>query len=229
MNNPLSRCFVIIPAAGTGTRFGGETPKQYLELRGKPLLMHAIDRFLSCEEVEKIVVAAAPDQHETLRRMIDPARVSIVEGGAARSESVRNAVEHARMKYAKLVAIHDAVRPAFSTTLFRELLLEAEIHGGAIATRSIVETVHRVKLGKIVATEDRATLARALTPQCFRIEDLMRAYAESSDIGGATDEAALVARVSTVRVLEGETMNIKVTTPDDLELLDRHYEEWSNW
>lgn len=226
MNADSTRCFVIIPAAGTGSRFGGDTPKQYLELRGKPLLMHSIDRFLSCDEVEQIVIAATPDQHDRLRSMVDPAGVAIVEGGATRAESVRNGVEYAKAHGARLVAIHDAVRPAFSMTLFRELLLEAEIHGGAIATRPIVETVHRVELGKIVATEDRTALARALTPQCFRIDDLMRAYATAPDIGSATDEAALVAKVATVRVLEGEVMNIKVTTPADLELLDRHYEEW---
>lgn len=225
------KCFVIIPAAGSGIRFGSATPKQFMQLHGRPLIAHAIDRFLAHQQVELVVVAVAPGQSPEMDSLLGPAlrdRVTIVAGGTTRARSVRNALSSiSSSPSAELIAVHDAVRPFFSNATFETLLREAATAGGAIPVLPIVETVHKVEESKIVRTEDRASLVRAQTPQCFRTEVLIRAFRSFED-DSASDEAALVVRSGgVVKVVEGDVHNIKITTPQDLELAEKNFEEWS--
>jgi len=224
------KCVVIIPAAGSGVRFGGQIPKQYLLLRGRPLILHTIERFLAQPRVASVVVAAAADQFPHLEAMLSANQresVSLVEGGATRAESVRNALVAAEQAGTALVAVHDAVRPFFSGSTFERLLDEASSEGGAISVLPIVETVHRVDDSRIVRTEDRSSLVRAQTPQCFRLEVLLRAFRNFED-DLATDEAGMVTRSGgVVSVVAGDRQNIKITTPDDLALAEKNFDEWS--
>ena len=225
------KCVVIIPAAGSGVRFGSDTPKQYLSLRGRPVIVHTIERFLAHPDVDSIVVATSGDQIPRMHALLPDAhrdRVSVVGGGQTRAESVRKALTALPSAEVELVAVHDAVRPFFSRSTFDRLLEVAAQAGGAIPMLPIVETLHRVAESTIIGSEDRSSLMRAQTPQCFRLEVLVRAFRNFED-DTATDEAGMVARSGgIVRVVEGDIQNLKITTREDLELAEKNFEDWSS-
>jgi 2-C-methyl-D-erythritol 4-phosphate cytidylyltransferase len=214
---------VIIPAAGMGTRFGGDLPKQFQPLAGKPLLLNTIERFFTTDDVTRIIVAVA---EPLLGGVKQTDRVRFVAGGETRQQSVTNAFRAAEGEF-ELVAVHDAVRPFFRIATFRALLAAARDHGASLPALPITDTVHEVRDGKIVTTLDRTHLVGAQTPQCFRYE-VLRDVLERTDTD-ATDEASLAARMGyPVRVLTGDPHNIKITRPQDLELAEQHFEEWSS-
>lgn len=206
------RTLVIIPAAGSGTRFGGDLPKQYLTLRDRTILDRVIDRFLGSDRVDEVVVAVSPDRMQAARE-----RVRFVAGGATRQESVTNAL--AASEGFELVAVHDAVRPFFPIDALPALLDAAREHGASLPALPVTDTIHVVRDGAIASTPDRAQLAAAQTPQCFRIEllrDVLARAARNGETG--TDEAGLAARYGcTVKVLPGDPRNFKITRPEDLE------------
>lgn len=205
------RTLVIIPAAGSGTRFGGELPKQYLLLRDRTILDHTIDRFLGSDLVDEVVVAVSAD-----RMQPDRERVRFVAGGATRQESVTNAL--AASDGFELVAVHDAVRPLFPLDALAALLDAARDHGASLPALPVTDTVHVTRDGAIASTLDRAQLVAAQTPQCFRVDilrDVLARAARNGDSG--TDEAGLAARYGfAVKVLPGDARNFKITTPGDL-------------
>ncbi len=225
-------CVVIIPAAGTGSRFGGEIPKQYLPLRGQPLIVRTVERFLRHSAVSAVVICVAADQIERMTEIMNSRswdRVQIVEGGETRHASVRRGVTAAAASGAELVAIHDAVRPFFRAATFDAVLAAAREAGAAIPVMPMVETIHRVEDGEILETPDRENLRRAQTPQCFRIEVLRKAMGQAAtEQFHGTDEAAVVRRYGgVVRVVYGDEVNIKITTPEDLQAADQNYAHWS--
>lgn len=215
-------CIVIIPAAGIGSRFGSEIPKQYVELDGTPILAWTIDRFLESGLVSRLIVATSaedkwwPDLFESRRWE----KVERVQGGATRQESVRAALRVAGDD--GLVAVHDAVRPYFRLETFRRLLETAEKAGAALPALPLRETVHRVVDGEVKGSPDRSELWSAQTPQCFRLELLQEVMERAWHEGATgTDEASLVARYDhPVKVVEGDVGNIKITTPDDIVLIE---------
>lgn len=205
---------VIIPAAGSGSRFGGEIPKQFLPLAGKPLLLHSVERFFLDERVDQVVVAVA---EALLANTKQTERARFVAGGATRQQSVLRALEAAGDGW-EIVAVHDAVRPFFATATFHALLDAARETGAAIPALPVPDTIHITRDGVVESTPDRATLAAAQTPQCFRYsilrEALERAVADNIE---GTDEAALATRYGhAVRVLPGDPLNFKITHADDL-------------
>jgi 2-C-methyl-D-erythritol 4-phosphate cytidylyltransferase / 2-C-methyl-D-erythritol 2,4-cyclodiphosphate synthase len=213
---------VVIPAAGSGSRFGGEIPKQFRQLAGQPVLLNTIERFFMTQEVAQIVVAVA---EPLLANVKQTDRVRFVAGGATRQDSVTNAFRAAEGAY-ELVAVHDAVRPFFRLATFRALLEAAREHGASIPVMPLTDTINEVRDGAIARTLDRTALVAAQTPQCFRYEVLRDVLEKGGS--GATDEASLAARLGyTVRVLPGDPHNIKITHPDDLALAEQHFEEWS--
>jgi 2-C-methyl-D-erythritol 4-phosphate cytidylyltransferase len=203
---------VIIPAAGSGARFGGEVPKQYLMLGGRTILDHTIDRFLACDFVDELIVAVAPD-----RMQRDRERVRFVAGGSTRQESVSNALTSA--DGFELVAVHDAVRPFFRVATVRALLDAAREYGASVPVLPVTDTIHATRDGAIVTTLDRSTLVAAQTPQCFRFAILRDVVARAERNGDAgTDEAGLAARYGfVVKVVAGDPMNFKITRAEDLE------------
>lgn len=216
---------VLIPAAGSGVRFGGDLPKQFRPLAGKPLLLHSVERFFLDERVDQIMVAVA---EPLLANVKQSERAKFVAGGATRQQSVTRALDAAGNEF-DLVAIHDAVRPFFSSELLHDLLDAAAASGAAIPALPVSDTIHIVEGGAIRSTPDRNALAAAQTPQCFRLDVLRdvltRAAAEGID---ATDEAALAARYGhRVRVLPGDPHNFKITHPEDLERAEKLLAEWS--
>jgi 2-C-methyl-D-erythritol 4-phosphate cytidylyltransferase len=211
---------VIIPAAGSGTRFGGDVPKQYRTVAGRSILQHTIDRFLGEPSVARIVVPVAAEWLERMQHELRGDRVEVVAGGATRQESVTRGLLAAEGNGFDIVAVHDAVRPFFSLETFRATVDAARRDGAALPAIRVTDTIHGVRDDLLVATLDRRDLVAAQTPQCFRPqllrEVLERAAAEGIE---GTDDAGLAARFGfTVRVVPGDEDNFKITRPEDLEL-----------
>jgi 2-C-methyl-D-erythritol 4-phosphate cytidylyltransferase len=195
----------LIPAGGSGERLGADRPKAFAVVGGRPMVEWSVDALApACSRV----VVAAPPSH---------LRPGWVEGGPSRSASVRNAVEAA--PDATVFVIHDAARPLVTSGLVRECIDALDGVDGVIAASPVSDTVHVSSSDRLIRdTPDRSTLWAAQTPQVFRADILRRALAGGDS---ATDEAALVAAVGgTVRLIEGPSDNIKVTTPTDLRLAE---------
>jgi 2-C-methyl-D-erythritol 4-phosphate cytidylyltransferase len=218
---------VIIPAAGSGSRFGGSIPKQFQPLAGKPLVQYVVERFLMTDVAR--VVVAIPEPLLTTIKQTPGDRVQFVGGGETRLQSVINAVKAAGDDY-DVVAVHDAVRPFFRFDTLARLIEAAREHGGAVPALPVTDTIHATRDGRLSATVDRSNLVAAQTPQCFRFDvlrnSLERAEREKFD---ATDEAGLAARYGySVQIVPGDPFNIKITRPEDLALAEAHFEEWSS-
>jgi 2-C-methyl-D-erythritol 4-phosphate cytidylyltransferase len=217
---------LLVPAAGLGTRMGRR--KAFLELAGKPLLFHTLDRFLPFRQrICQTILVLHPDDTavaesewgDALRRTH---RVTdIVAGGPRRQDSVRSGLMRLRPD-AHLVAIHDAVRPFVSPRAIAAAFEAAEATGAAIVATPMKPTVKRVAEGRVVATLDRNVLWCAETPQVFRRQLILDAYdaAERDGLDG-TDDAQLVEHLGRpVAIVPGPDLNIKVTTPEDLRLAE---------
>lgn len=215
----------IIPAAGTGSRFGGTMPKQFLQLAGKPILQHVIERFLNETSVSRVIVPVAEMLLASIENVSD--RVQFVAGGETRQESVARGLELAGD--ADLVVVHDAVRPLFSITIFDAVVAAAQEHGAALPVIPVSDTIHVMNGDATIAsTLDRSMLGAAQTPQAFQTEILRdilgRATAEALH---ATDEAGLAARLGyRVKAVPGDPRNIKITVPEDLEVAESYLEQW---
>lgn len=216
---------VIIPAAGTGSRFGGALPKQFQTLGGKPVIQHVIERFLLDDLVTRVVVPVAP---VLLERVKNSERVSFVAGGDTRQQSVIRALADAGE--AELIAVHDAARPLFSMAIFHAVVDAAREAGAALPVIPVADTIHVMNAdGTVAETLDRAMLGAAQTPQCFRAEILrdILARAEREGIEG-TDEAGLAARFGyRVRAVPGDPRNLKITVPEDLAIAESYLQQWS--
>jgi 2-C-methyl-D-erythritol 4-phosphate cytidylyltransferase len=215
----------LIVAAGPGSRLGAGQPKAFVELAGAPLLVHALRALTAAPAVSAAVVAAPPErvaEAEALLARHAPWRcpVTVVAGGAARQDSVRNGL--AAAGDAELIAIHDAARPFVARAVVEAAIAAAAEHGAAIVAVPATDTVKQVHPdGWITATPPRAGLWLAQTPQVFRAALIRRAHAAA---GGAevTDDAMLVERLGErVYVVRGNPENRKITTPDDL--------RWAAW
>jgi 2-C-methyl-D-erythritol 4-phosphate cytidylyltransferase len=226
------QCFVIIPGGGSGSRFGGDLPKQYLPLAGKPIIQHTIERFLAEPSVARIIVCVASQFMQLLEEMRERNRwkiVSVVEGGASRQQSVHKGLLAAERDPRGLVAVHDAVRPFLRSNTFQTVLRAADEYGAAIPVGHLNDTIHRVKDGFVAETPDRSEWFAAQTPQCFRVSILRRALDEAARLRlDLTDEASAVSRTGVaVRVVPGDPLNFKITREDDLRIAEANFGQWS--
>ncbi len=213
----------IIAAGGRGQRFGGEQPKQLLQIGGRAILERSLAAFLTHPGVHEVIVALpqtlADDPPQYLRGTSKPLR--IVAGGACRQESVANAFAAADQA-SDLIVIHDAARPFASADLIARTIAAAVESGAAVAAvqaRDTVKETASAEAGHFVwRTLVRESIYLAQTPQAFRRDVLRDALALNTD---ATDEAALAELAGhAVRIVEGEATNIKITTPDDLAIAE---------
>ncbi len=218
------RKYVIIMAAGSGTRMGAQMPKQFLELDGKAILRKTIEVFLeACPGIS--VVTVLPKDHIDYWRnyclehnFICPQ--TLVSGGITRFHSVRNALD--RIPDGAVVAVHDGVRPLVTPELVRNMFSEAEKVPALIPVTPCVDTMKVLgkKDGELVsipgATADRSMLYGAQTPQIFHSEILKEAYSMAYDTA-FTDDASVVEKYGkSLSYTMGERLNIKITTVDDL-------------
>jgi 2-C-methyl-D-erythritol 4-phosphate cytidylyltransferase len=217
---------VIVPAAGSGTRFGGDIPKQFRTLGGRPIVQRVVERFLFDEGVARVVVPVA----EVLLSAVKQSggdRVTFVAGGETRLQSVIRGLEHVG-EDVDVVAIHDAVRPFFAYETLHAVVAAAREHGAALPVLPVPDTIHVIENEVIQSTPDRRNLFAAQTPQAFRIEVLRDVLARAAQEGDdATDEAGLAARYGyTVHAVKGDSMNFKITRPEDLVMAERVVAEW---
>lgn len=217
--NRIPALTAIVPAAGIGSRMGAECPKQYLQLAGKTILEHTLERLLAHPAIGQVIVALAPHDRwfDTLPVAQDE-RILRVEGGAERAFSVLNALHVAQGEW---VLVHDAARPCLIHSDLDALIAAAMTSGGAILGSRVRDTMKRSDAaGNIIATVEREQLWHALTPQMFPTDPLRRALEEGLALGATiTDEASAMERAGfAVRMVEGRADNIKVTRPEDLSL-----------
>lgn len=218
----------IIPAAGSGSRFGGEVPKQFLEIGGAPILIHTLRRFDSCPEIRGLIVALPPARIADFEVQLAGAGltrpVRLVPGGEERSDSIRNALVAARELESgvpEIVVVHDAVRPFVTTAQITAVIMRAREVGAAILALPSTDTIKEVEGGMIVCTHDRRRIYRAQTPQAFHYDLLWRANeaarADRLPAALTTDDSLLVERLGApVAIVEGSPHNLKITTPEDL-------------
>jgi 2-C-methyl-D-erythritol 4-phosphate cytidylyltransferase len=220
-----SRFFGLVPAAGSGSRFGA-APKQYSLLAGKPMLRHAIERLLAASEVEVAFVVLAPGDVEFRNhdwKMFGERVAPLYCGGASRRESVLNGLVAAASAVDPndWILVHDAARPCLGSPELRRLIDAAarEEVGGILAV-PVSDTLKRAgDDGRILETEPRDGLWQAQTPQMFRHGMLMRALRDAPHV---TDEAAAVEALGyKPRLVEGSSLNLKVTFPADLQIAER--------
>ena len=209
------RVGVAVPAAGSGLRMGG-TRKAFMELDGEPLLMRALRPFLNDHRVVTVVVSLAPEDADEVPGWITTLddRVTLVKGGATRTESVRNAVRVLPTDL-DIIAIHDAARPLVTSATVRECIDVANTGICAVAGCQVIDTMKFVdEEFQVVETPDRNFLWHAHTPQVFPADLLRRAY-ESGKVG--TDDAALLEPLGVrVQMVDDGGTNIKVTQPEDM-------------
>ncbi len=214
----------IIAAAGSGTRFGAEKPKQFLEIAGKPLIFHTLDRFENCPSIDEIILVLSSNEIENFQNLIKDYNFAklkkIVVGGKTRAESVFKGLQ-AVNENCETVAVHDGARPLISTEEISRTIEKAKETGAACLTAKITDTIKKISDGKITETIDRETLRRALTPQCFQIEILRQAFKDIDLSEAVTDECFLVERAGfEIAAVEGSAKNIKITTPEDFVLAE---------
>jgi len=207
----------LIVAAGRGERLGAGGPKALVELAGRPLVQWSIDALSRVEGMQRVVVAMPPGTQA-------PSGVTVVEGGATRSESVRRAL--AAAAGGDPVVVHDAARPLLSVELAQAVIAALERDpsaDAAIAALPVTDTVKRVdREGVVAKTLDRSELWAVQTPQVFRRAALERALRVPAEIlARATDDASLLERAGgRVIVVRSSAENLKVTTPLDLEVAE---------
>lgn len=211
-------------AGGQGTRLGASQPKAFVDLDGMSLLEHAVTRALGAPEVSHVVIVA-PVSHlreaGAIASSSRPADVDVVPGGAERTDSVAAGLAVLRPEDG-IVLVHDAARCLAPSALFSRLVREVRTgHPAVVPGLLVTDTIKQVDAdGVVVATPDRARLRAIQTPQAFLREVLEHAHASGAH---ATDDAALVEAVGGhVRVVEGDRLAFKVTTPDDLATARRH-------
>jgi 2-C-methyl-D-erythritol 4-phosphate cytidylyltransferase len=225
----MSSIWAVVPAAGLGRRMAAEVPKQYLQIAGVTLLEHTLRALLDCAQLRGLVVALDPGDRRAdgIALLSDP-RVMTALGGANRAESVRSglALLETMAEPDDWVLVHDAARPCLPLEVLMPFIdtITSTAVGGLLA-QPCTDTLKQVDGDGIVAsTLDRSTIWRAQTPQMFRMGILCSALDQARNAGlRVTDEASAVeAAGHPVQIIEGPASNIKVTVPDDLELVKVH-------
>jgi len=215
----------IIAAAGSGTRTNSPVPKQFLEILGKPLLVHTIERFEMCPAIDEIILVLAAGEIDNFTQILEKyglAKVrKIVAGRDTRAGSVRNGLDAVSGSAGDIVAVHDGARPLVSIEEIAQTIEKAGEAGAACLVAAVTDTIKEVTDGRIIGTIDRGKLRRALTPQAFRYEILQKAFAEGGTGPEVTDECYLVEKLGQrIAYVEGSARNIKVTHPEDVLLAE---------
>jgi 2-C-methyl-D-erythritol 4-phosphate cytidylyltransferase len=221
----MGRFAVILPAAGRSTRFGDSKQKKiYAELDGRAVWLRAADPFLGREDVAQIIVAISPEDRELFERRYQAnvafLGIIVVEGGAERSDSIARALEVVDPS-CDFVAVHDAARPCLTSDQVDAVFAAAIEHGAALLAVAVADTLKRVdNHHQTIETVPRVGLYGAQTPQVFRKDLLLRAYANRNRLQGTiTDDAQLVEALGlSCTVVDGSPMNLKITTQADLRL-----------
>lgn len=220
----MSGTVALIVAAGRGSRFGGDGPKQYANLGGRPLLRHCLEQFRRHPDITAMQVVIHADDHDLYARAtvglnVPPPAI----GGASRQESVRLGLEHLSGTAPARVLIHDAARPFVDAGLIDRVLAALATAPGAIAALPVTDTLKRGRDGIVSATVPRDGLWRAQTPQGFRYPEILAAHRAVAGAGAEfTDDAAVAEHAGLpVSLVDGGVENVKITTTEDLARAER--------
>lgn len=211
---------VMLPAAGSGRRMGAGFNKLFLEMAGKPILIHTLDVFEQDPDCSGMILSVKEEEKREIERMLGRFGITkvaaLVEGGTERQQSVAACIKAHRS--GGIVLVHDAARPFIKGDVIRELVDVAHEHGAAIAGVQVKDTMKLAPGGIVEETVDRSKLWTIQTPQAFRYE-LLREASEKAEAEGflGTDESMIVERLGhPVRVVESTYDNVKMTTKEDL-------------
>ena len=220
----MARFAVVLAAAGRSTRFAANRKKPFLDLKGRAVWLRSAEHFVNREDVAQTLVAVSADDVEWFKEKFRPnlafMNVEIVEGGAERADTVQRALSRVKADI-EFVAVHDAARPLLAKEWIDRVFRAAEETGAAILAVPVTSTLKRVgKDGAIVETVSRDGLWEAQTPQVFRRQLLLDAYAKRGGLP-ATDEARLVEQMGhPIAVVEGSPLNLKITTAEDFKMAE---------
>ena len=226
---PLQKCGAVIVAAGSASRMGG-IDKVMAQLKGEPMIVRTVRAFQQCDAVREIVIVTREDlirPISSLCAQMDKVK-AVVAGGKSRQESVWLGL-NALSKDVKLAAIHDGARPLITNAVIDRTVRAAHTYGAAAPAVPVKDTIKVVKSGLVMATPDRANLRAVQTPQVFDF-DLLRGALKKAEEENAslTDDCSAVERMGmSVKIVEGEERNLKVTTPLDLKIAEMLLEEES--
>jgi 2-C-methyl-D-erythritol 4-phosphate cytidylyltransferase len=208
----------IIPAAGSGERFGEE--KQFKLLSGRPLFFHTLKLFLQSDYIDEIIVAVpsanVDSTHRDVLSMSAGKPVKVVAGGTRRQDSVKNGIDVSD-SHSTLVCIHDAARPFVTEDLIQRSISACEFADGAVVGIPSKDTVKISENGFVKETLDREKIWLAQTPQCFHKNKLLQAlyYAETENLTGTDESALMEAMGFSIKLVDGDSNNFKITTKDD--------------
>lgn len=220
----MNKVIAIIPAGGSGLRIGGEIPKQYMVFRGRELIAYTLDVFEKNRNIDEIIISAQPNYYELLQNIKHKYGFKkikkIVEGGKERQHSVYNALTAAEADEDDLILVHDAARPLLPQNILDNAIMTAKEKGNAVVAIKAKDTLIK-GLDTIINYISRDNISYVQTPQIFSYKTLLSAMQKAEDelfIG--TDESMIVTRIGErVNLVEGSSLNFKVTTESDVELL----------
>lgn len=224
------KTIAILPSGGQGKRFGAPLPKQYIKVNGKEILAYTIEIFEKCSLVDEIIIAADENYFGLINQIKEKYNfgklAQVIKGGKERQDSVFNALSSLTCSDNDLIIVHDAVRP-----LLPEIVLESAINSAKIFDNVVVAIRARDTLIESDNSEDvfaagyvdRSRIFYAQTPQIFRFSNLMAAMLKANEEGfTGTDESMVVMRGGfNVKIIDGSSQNLKITSESDLNIFDR--------
>lgn len=218
--------YAIIVGGGSGSRMQQQTPKQFLELAGKPVLMHTLEAFSKSALKPELILVLNVHYHDYWEKLCTDYNFTIphqlIKGGEQRFHSVKNGLK--KIKGKAVVAIHDAVRPLVSADLITRSFTEAELHGNSVCGIQSKDSIRQLtKNGN--AALDREKIYLIQTPQTFKSELIQKAYLQEYRMSFTDDAAVAEQHGVKIHLIDGETQNIKITYPEDLILAERLIEQ----
>lgn len=223
--------FAVILAGGTGSRMGStDIPKQFLEIKGKPVINHTIEKFLPVAQFEKIIVLSPKAWIGHTKQLIrkytgENDKIVVIEGGSTRNETIMNAIayidEHYALDDETVIVTHDSVRPFITHRIIEENIAAAQQYGACDTVIPATDTIVEGDGASITDIPDRRRMYQGQTPQSFKAKALRDAYMSLSDSEKEilTDAAKImVIKGTQVKLVSGETFNIKITYPYDLKI-----------
>jgi 2-C-methyl-D-erythritol 4-phosphate cytidylyltransferase len=221
-----NKVYAVVLAAGRGRRMGGSSPKQYMDLAGKPILAHTLDAFDKAPSVNKIIIVSMEEGYirgQILERYPLKKPCDFAPGGKERQESVWNAIS--TIKDGETVVVHDGVRPLITVDVIEETIKAARQYGASAAGMPVKDTIKEINAeGFSIHTPNRSRLWMIQTPQAFQLSLLLEAHKRArKDSYLGTDDSSLVERMGhPVKLVQGGYSNIKITTPEDLDIAEKY-------
>ncbi|WP_456458709.1 2-C-methyl-D-erythritol 4-phosphate cytidylyltransferase [Reichenbachiella sp.] len=213
--------YAVIVAGGSGSRMQASQPKQFLELDGKPILMHTLEAFANCRLDMHIILVLPADHIDTWQKLVSLLQFKtahqITLGGTTRFDSVQNGLNE--IKGNGIVAIHDGARPLVSSDIIHRTVDQAKKSGNGIAAVQVKDSIRQIKDGQSQAV-DRNQFYSVQTPQTFDVDLIKKAFNQSQSNQFTDDASVIEAFGEKVNLVEGSYDNLKITTPEDLIIAD---------